>query len=72
MHSVVRYGRCGSFRSVWMERFPVVQILISGVMLSPSWMKGGGVNDVFPGFAYMCGRCGVGDTFRRCSSVCRS
>ncbi len=56
-----------------MERFPVLQILISGVMFSSSCMNGGGVKSVFPGFAYICGRCcGVGDWLRRCCSAWRS
>jgi nickel-dependent lactate racemase len=45
-----------------MERLPDLQILISGVMFSSSAVNGGGVKDVLPGFAYMCGRCdGFGD-----------
>ena len=56
-----------------MVRLPDLQILISGVMFSSSAVNGGGVKDVFPGFAYIYGRCGgVGDKFRRCSSACRS
>ncbi len=56
-----------------MERFPVSQIFISGVMFSLSSVNGGGVKDVLPGFAYICGRCdGVGDLFRCCCSACLS
>ena len=48
-----------------MDRLPDLQILISGVIFSVSAVNGGGVNDVLPGFAYMCGRCdGFGDWFR--------